>query len=148
MICSQRHNINRYHDGELPSAERAAVEMHLAGCEACRRSLDQLRSLSTLISRAERPLVGPTALERWSRHGRTGERAVLRVAGWMTATAAAVMIAALLTWPASRAGEASTAAASLDSTVLAVADASEDAGSDVVLAEWMANDLDGETYAR
>lgn len=33
-----------YLDGELDSAERAAVESHLAGCTACSTQLEQLRS--------------------------------------------------------------------------------------------------------
>lgn|SRR5574341_1069269 len=37
--------LSEYLDGELPAAERHALEEHLAGCEACRAALDQLRAV-------------------------------------------------------------------------------------------------------
>ncbi len=41
--------LSEYLDGELPAVERHTLEEHLAGCEACRATLDQLRAV---VSRA------------------------------------------------------------------------------------------------
>jgi anti-sigma factor RsiW len=41
--------LNLYLDGELSTVERAAVEAHLAGCEACRTELTSLRALFTAL---------------------------------------------------------------------------------------------------
>ncbi len=41
--------LSQYLDGELPAVERHTLEEHLAGCEACRATLDQLRAV---VSRA------------------------------------------------------------------------------------------------
>ncbi|NLG99273.1 MAG: hypothetical protein GX491_18105 [Chloroflexi bacterium] len=41
--------IGAYYDGELPPGKAAEVEAHLEGCAACRRELEELRALSTLL---------------------------------------------------------------------------------------------------
>jgi len=44
--CEDRAEaISAYHDGELPQAERRALESHLAVCEGCRRRLAALEAL-------------------------------------------------------------------------------------------------------
>ncbi len=62
-------DLSAYLDGELPPAERARVEAHLASCDRCARRLADLRSTAALIaglpySRASRSLV-PRVTERW-----------------------------------------------------------------------------------
>jgi anti-sigma factor RsiW len=37
--------LSQYLDGELPAAEGRALEQHLAGCETCRRTLEELRAV-------------------------------------------------------------------------------------------------------
>src|SRR4051812_48766347 len=37
--------LNDYIDGALGAAERAEVEQHLAGCTACRQTIDDLREI-------------------------------------------------------------------------------------------------------
>src|SRR5467141_1049990 len=37
--------LSEYLDGELPAAERAELESHLAGCVECRRVLEELRGV-------------------------------------------------------------------------------------------------------
>jgi hypothetical protein len=44
-----------YHDGELHGARLKRVEDHLKDCESCRRGLDQLQKLSTLLLAAPGP---------------------------------------------------------------------------------------------
>jgi anti-sigma factor RsiW len=52
--------LSDYHDGTLPEAERAQVEAHLAGCEACRAAQAALEETLSALSamgrdRAEAP---------------------------------------------------------------------------------------------
>jgi anti-sigma factor RsiW len=47
------HRIQAYLDGELAAADRAHVAAHLAGCEACRRELDDLSRLFAAIDQAQ-----------------------------------------------------------------------------------------------
>lgn len=44
-------------DGSLPPAEQAAVAQHVAGCETCRRQVDQLRAVRDVMRQL--PLVEP-----------------------------------------------------------------------------------------
>src|SRR5437867_949504 len=54
--------LHAYLDGELPSAERAALEAHLAACATCRASLDEERALlerATTLLGSARPVERP-----------------------------------------------------------------------------------------
>ena len=52
MNCQDfNQSLALYDYGELRGDERAALEEHLAGCEQCRKLLEQSRSLSDLLSR-------------------------------------------------------------------------------------------------
>ncbi len=98
MACNDTANIHRYHDGELSATEQEVVAAHLGHCAECRRLLADLQGLSAMIAGA--PLTAmPSGLEHrlLERTRAVGERGVLRLAGWLTATAAAVLIASLLT---------------------------------------------------
>jgi anti-sigma factor RsiW len=56
--CRQiKTRLGRYHDGELPHAERLLVESHLQGCRLCSQELEEIRQFSTAFQRA---LVTPT----------------------------------------------------------------------------------------
>lgn len=49
--CSKnRKSLGAYMDGELSEQRQAAVERHLARCEACRAALNDLRDLKPLLS--------------------------------------------------------------------------------------------------
>ena len=51
MKCeSVRHNLSAYLDGELEPSVRARIEQHLAGCEACRTELAQLKETVGLVA--------------------------------------------------------------------------------------------------
>jgi anti-sigma factor RsiW len=47
--------LNAYVDGELPPAERAALERHLAGCARCQTELELLRLVSGSLGQLPRP---------------------------------------------------------------------------------------------
>jgi predicted anti-sigma-YlaC factor YlaD len=42
-------SLTRYHDGELPAAERQRVEAHLASCERCRAALEEIEFSAKLV---------------------------------------------------------------------------------------------------
>jgi hypothetical protein len=46
---TQRERLSAYVDGELPAAERAALEAHLAGCARCAAELSELRQVAGLL---------------------------------------------------------------------------------------------------
>ena len=48
--CGGDANVELYFYGELPPGERAAVGAHIEQCEACRRSLDDLRAIDTALA--------------------------------------------------------------------------------------------------
>jgi len=51
--CQQlRGMLSPYIDGELSSPEKARVERHIEGCDACRRELEMLRGTVGLLQRA------------------------------------------------------------------------------------------------
>jgi anti-sigma factor RsiW len=94
-----------YHDGELPQAERAAFEGHLAGCAECKGRLEaatvSLGTLDDFLAEGPPPVDMPEALaalrrgEAEARADRKRRRMVL-VAGGIGLAAAAALIAALL----------------------------------------------------
>ena len=47
--------LNAYHDGELNSNRLHHVEAHLAECETCRKELESLEGLSSLLHEVETP---------------------------------------------------------------------------------------------
>ena len=99
-MCDREHLIDAYHDGELPRDERAAVEAHLSGCADCRDALEAARHTSRLFAGATMPQLPAGAVGRmygaWAIGMRSArDRAVLRIASWLTA-AAAVLVAGLI----------------------------------------------------
>jgi len=56
--------LNDFIDGTLGAAERLEIEQHLAGCAACRQTVDDLREILRAIGKAE-PLEAP--VRAWSR---------------------------------------------------------------------------------
>jgi anti-sigma factor RsiW len=139
MGCDRIEYIHRYHDGELSPADREAAEAHIQDCADCRRALAELQSLSSLITAA--PLAGmPSGVAvRYDQCRRAArERGVLRLAGWLTAAAAGVLIGALLnSYPA---GPEAVPPPGVWQT-MAVMSPAEVQDSDGVVAEWMADDL-------
>jgi len=150
MPCETKNRLQAYYDGELSSAERAAIEIHLAQCEQYRQALAELRQVSGLISAAPLPAIPPAATIRfyaaWDDAQAFRDRSVLRIASWLTAVAAAILVGGLisLNWPNSnrntpgRIGQWETVA------VLPPAEVSAESGSTTELfrvAQWQADDL-------
>jgi anti-sigma factor RsiW len=51
MSCGKIHRmVQEYLDGTATSAERATVEVHVAGCEGCARVLSESRKLASLLA--------------------------------------------------------------------------------------------------
>ena len=146
MTCGSIEQLQAYYDGELPVEQRAVVEAHLAECASCRLVVSELGALSEMVSNAAMAQMPAGAMgrvnETWSR---ANDRGVLRIAGWLTTAAAAVLIGAVL----NRGGDdglIGTAAATppLWQTVAAMSPEQQNESSRselVVLAQWMADDL-------
>ena len=102
MSCPQAANIHAFHDGQLPPAARRSAEIHLAECPACAELLDDLRALSRRIGAAPLPGVADVPFDRYYDAWHVvRQRGVLRISGWLTAAAAAVLVATLLSFPSS-----------------------------------------------
>ena len=144
MACSRSTQVQYYHDAELKPEHRQAMEAHLRECAECRQMLAELRSLSSMILRAplaEMPTGEAIRSDRCRRAAR--DRGVLRLAGWMTATAAAVLIGALLIRENERNDTALRPEVWQTRAVTPPEDIRDGDNSD--LAQWMADDLSSES---
>jgi anti-sigma factor RsiW len=149
MSCEQSHLVHRYHDGELATHERAAVEAHLRDCAECRDLLAQFVSLSSQLRVAPLAEIRPMTIARIRESFRKSrDRGVLRLAEWMSAAAAAILIAAILTWPGKRGETASADSMWQTVAVTPPSESHDNVNHDlVVVAQWMADDLStGETH--
>lgn len=105
--CGGDANVELYFYGELPPGERAAVGAHIERCEACRRSLADLRAIDTAL--AARRVATPEAGDWSSFMSRLDARLDRTPAGaprwWMQLAAALVLVAggAVAGWTLSRA---------------------------------------------
>ncbi len=96
MTCDQTQHAQAFYDGEMNPADRAAFQAHLATCSICSAELDDLRRLSTHLAAASIPSLSNNALSRFHRTGQVAEeRGVLRLAEWLTAAAAAILVIGL-----------------------------------------------------
>lgn len=149
MSCDRSAKVHAYHDDALAAPERTAVEAHLQGCADCRALLAELRGLSGLIAAAPLAPLSPAAMARLSRSLKSvRDRGVLRIANWLTAAAAAVLVGALLLFPDGGTTPKQTVVATGGSdaawetlAVMPPLDAEENVPEVIVLATWMANDL-------
>ena len=86
--------LHAYLDGELPSTERAALEAHLAQCEACRARLGEERALlerASVLLGAARPLERPAPpFEQLRRAPRRSPWRVRTTFAWAASIALAV----------------------------------------------------------
>jgi anti-sigma factor RsiW len=148
MDCERSNQVHLYHDGELSAGERDALEAHLKACGDCQALLNDLRSMSRMLAVA--PMVdAPADAMNRIRAARyvVPDAGVLKIAGWLTAAAAAVLLAALPVWRQERQDRTTVvpAVASADvlDTVAVNPPSDPDTGRTdlVALAQWMSDDL-------
>src|SRR5437016_3397453 len=104
MSCDNIARVHAFYDDEMSLSQRGEFEAHLQTCGDCRQLLAELRRTSALIASAPLAEMPPAVMARltntWhSVREQASERGVMRIAGWLTAAAAAVLIGALLVWP-------------------------------------------------
>src|SRR6059058_2375341 len=99
MNCERSNQVHQYHDGELPAGERDAFEAHLKSCAECQALLTELRAMSRMFAAAPMAEISDDAMER-IRGARyvLPDTGVMKIAGWLTAAAAAILLAALPVW--------------------------------------------------
>ena len=145
MNC-QSELVHAYHDGELSPEQMAAFEAHLNGCADCRELLADLRKISQLVTAAPIADVPQQASRRmqqaWWAAQAARDRGVRRVASWLTAAAAAVILAVMIGSPASR-RSAESPVVFLPSDLLVPPTVITDEPQDETIdaAQWIANDL-------
>lgn len=145
MSCDRSAQVEAWYDGELPESDRAAVEQHLRECADCTQLVAELRQMSQMLVAAPRAQMGADAKRRLERSWWANrDRGVLRMAEWLTAAAAAVLVGALMFWSeGERPSQPPTQVATWQSdAVMPPTETRDEVASNVVtLAEWMANDL-------
>jgi anti-sigma factor RsiW len=147
MNCDRFAQVHAYHDDALAPSDRVALEAHLGDCADCRELLDELSGLSRLITSAPLVAMSPAARARLSQSWRAArDRGLLRISSYLSGAAAAVLVGALFLWPDRNGGAGPTVATASaapvweTAVVMPPADTEENA-PEVVLAQWMANDL-------
>jgi anti-sigma factor RsiW len=154
VTCEQSQFLSAYFDGEGSADRRAAVERHLAECESCRSILAEWRAVSARLSAAPLRAMPQGLAERLERDfdAANQDRGVLRIAGWLTSAAAAVLVASLALFPSPRDSVADsgailestgrTAVAWQTAAVMPPGENRDDAVPETVqFAQWMASDL-------
>lgn len=147
MTCENQALLEAYHDGELDPARRAEVEAHLGACEACRTALAGLAGLSAALRSAPLPEAPADledfAVEAWEAwRERAAERSVLRIASWLTAAAAAVLLGGLLSLRTTGPATGPDRTGLWETAAVTPADAHAEQGGELVqVAQWMADDL-------
>jgi len=99
--------LHAYLDGELPSAERAALEAHLAGCATCRGNLTEERSLrdrASAVLGSARPAERPAPpLDQLRRESKPSPWRVRRSFAWAASIALALGLGYYMRSPSGRA---------------------------------------------
>jgi anti-sigma factor RsiW len=141
MSCEKTAQVQAYYDGELSPAERAAMVAHLQQCAECRDELSDLKELSELVAAAPMAAMSADAMARLQNNfTRLRDRGVMRIASWLTAAAAAILVGALLLGRQvqndyAHVGTWQTAA------VMPPPEDPSTGGELVAVAQWMASDL-------
>ena len=143
MTCDKVAQVQAYYDDELDAPAKAALEAHLAVCVECNELLAELREMSLMVAQAPLPGMPLSSLGRY--YGAwefSRQRGVMRITGWLTAAAAAILVAGLVMWP----NKSNTTVAKTEPIPLVAmippADTSGDSNTELVqVAQWMATDL-------
>jgi hypothetical protein len=123
--------------------------MHLQSCSDCAALLAELQTLSKLIAAAPMANIPPQILgDLRQKQFILPDAGVMRIAGWLTAAAAAVLVAALPFWPNSQIDSGMSASASSPSLIQTIAvnppdeNAADAAHPDSIAdAQWMADNF-------
>lgn len=100
MACDRTNEVQAYYDGEMEPRRMSEFERHLRACVECLRELESLKRLSAVVGQMEIPRLGAEAIERMKQRVReAAERGVLRLAEWLTAAAAAVLLVGVMNMP-------------------------------------------------
>jgi len=90
MSCERfKPMLTGYLDGELDPAERAQVEQHLAGCEACARELEELTALKEELAMLRFKEPSDVELERY---WRSVYNRLERGLGWILFSVGAIVL--------------------------------------------------------
>lgn len=141
--CERSAAIHAYHDGELDAARVRALEAHLSDCDSCADLLAELQGLTAMLSAAPVGLMPDRAISRF--HGAwhvARDRGVLRITGWLTAAAAALLVGALLTNKPQPTATPVRSGIWEAMAVMPPAETQSETNADLVqVAQWMADDL-------
>jgi len=143
MTCEKAAQVQAYYDNELDSARSEMLEAHLEQCAQCSQLLDELGSLSRMLMKAPRPEMRPQAAPRLQGAWYVArDRGMMRIAGWLTATAAALLVGALVTASIPQPTAPTKTGLWEAMAVMPPTEPQGEANSDLVqVAQWMADDL-------
>ena len=143
MRCDKTAQIQAYYDSELPSADQAAMRLHLQSCADCQAELAELKQLSELVAAAPMAELPPEAMARLQSNFRhvISDRGVMRIASWLTAAAAAVLFAAMLMNRPTNTEVVQNVTTWQTEAVMPPPEQPSTTGEMVAVAQWMASDL-------
>ena len=143
MNCDLTKQVQAFYDGEMNPADRAAFGAHLSACTICSAELNDLRRLSTHLAAASIPSLSQDAMARFHQTANVAEeRGVLRLAEWLTAAAAAVLLVGVMGLFRHDTTHASAPDTWEQAAIAYPTDHDPTVGSDVLqLTEWMRTDL-------
>jgi len=152
MTCEQTAQIHRYHDGDLSPAEQASVRAHLTACADCPELLTDLQNISQMFATVDLPEMSNRAINRmqgawWkAATAKAEDRSIRKLASWMTAAAAAVLVFVPLASPTQRPQVEEQPGIWADTLALIPpAEGIDTPSADLVqVAQWMANDVSAE----
>lgn len=144
--CENTERMGAYHDGELGSADRAAMERHVGGCTECAAELARVRTLSEMLSgaaQADGEEVSARAMQRFhATADRAGGGPTWRLVRVVLATAAAILIgcgAGL--WALGQSRDADEAPPVWELSMMQRPGDAQGAGGEDQTAAWVAQDL-------
>ncbi len=95
------HALARHRAGEGAAAERERIEAHLAGCQRCRHTLEQLAEFERVFAEQVPQRAILAAVQEAGERGGSGPawQRRLRPLAWSAAVAAVLVLLALVFWP-------------------------------------------------
>jgi predicted anti-sigma-YlaC factor YlaD len=139
MSCEKLEQVQAYFDSEMTPRDHEAFAAHLEACADCRALLAELQALSNLFAAAPLPAMPAGLFNRLEKTWTTTrDRGVLRIASWLTAAAASVLIGTLLIH---RAAPEPSAPWQTAAVMPPMESHDEPAAEYALAAQWIANDL-------